>query len=196
MTETHVRKLAAAVFLLVSACSGTPDPRTVEGALGYAARAIDLGDAKMLYRVVDARSRHAMISIVSDRQSVGGAHSSLVPGIGEGERAREPRGCRGSHGRRRPLRATLRRPVPLRHQRTPRGSRTYRDARGRRRSAHVKGTTLSLHRAHEGDWYGLVWKTDELVRERDRANRDRHAIAENAAIYDRRRALEGSTPTP
>ena len=47
-----------------------------------------------------------------------------------------------------------------------------------------------LYRRREGDWWGLVFQTDELFAERDRASRDREMIAQNARTYERRRALE------
>jgi DivIVA domain-containing protein len=61
---------AAVVILwlgsLVAGC--TPDPRSVEGALAAAVQAIGATDGRKLYRLIDERARHAMISIVRDRQ--------------------------------------------------------------------------------------------------------------------------------
>jgi len=56
----------------------------------------------------------------------------------------------------------------------------------------TRGETLRLYRRTSSDWWGLVFQTEELSAERDRANRDREMIEQNARTYARRRALEAA----
>lgn len=183
------------VLSLLASCSGTPDPRTVEGTLGYMAQAVETGDARMLFRVVDARARHAMISTVSDRRAAAelvrrtypaDQQAAALAALGDAAEARDAAdlfarrcgpACMQGIG------AMVGPPASVRTE----GQETF--------VRTSKGTEIVLFRKNEGDWYGFVWRTAELAAERDRANRDLHVIQENAATYERRRQLEQQAPS-
>ena len=76
--------MAFLAAVLLGACDQTPDPREIEGAIGYLAQALEEDDAARLYRVLDERSRHALISIVADRRASAGVIRASYP---EDERA-------------------------------------------------------------------------------------------------------------
>src|SRR3954452_24216414 len=57
---------AGIVGVVISGCLA-PDPRTVRGALDAAARAIEAGDGRALFAIIDQRARNAMFSIVHSR---------------------------------------------------------------------------------------------------------------------------------
>lgn len=188
MFRTALRGLFLA--LLLAGCGGVPDPRTIDGALAYAARAIEHRDPRTLFRVLDVRSRHAMISIVADRQRAKAIIERSYPADVRAEALAEL-----GDG------ATVADAPALFAKRCDRTCiATFRDALGAVVERHVdgdetvvrttRGETLRLYRRREGDWWGLVFQTDELFAERDRASRDREMIAQNARTYERRRALE------
>ncbi len=176
-------------FLTACGIGSTPDPHTLEGALGYAALALERDDGTMLFRVVDARARHALISIVHDRREAADviraaypddAQQEALASLGDAADAEDAANlfvtrcgetCRaeilGSLGAPR----TSERQGDEMHVETARG-------------------TLRLYRASDDDWWGIVWKTDELDAERDRASRDLRMITSNAETYRRRQALE------
>lgn len=181
---------ASVLTPLAGGCGGAPDPRTIEGVTAYAMQALEHGDAARLFRVVDARSRHAMISIVADRHAARDAIRARYPAseqasalalLGDAAEARDAADLFA----RRCLEPCL---------------GAFQDALGAPTETHPDGDELvvrttrdaevRLYRKRESDWWGLVWRTRELVAERDRANRDLAVILENAATYERRRALE------
>lgn len=51
---------------------------------------------------------------------------------------------------------------------------------------------VRLYRAEDTDWWGIVWRREELDRERDRAGQDLRQVQANAETYRRRRALRGN----
>ncbi len=57
----------------------------------------------------------------------------------------------------------------------------------------TRGESVRLYRRGEGHWWGIVWQTAELDRERARANQDLHRVEQNAETYRRRRQLEGDS---
>jgi hypothetical protein len=152
---------------------------------------VERDDPAELYKVIDERARHAMISIVHDRREAAELVAASYP---EAERAaalaalgdaaevgdaaalfarRCDRACRAALG------ATLGAAADVRTE----GELTV--------VTTARGTRLRLFHGGDGHgWYGLEWHTAELAEERDRANRDLAIIRENAATYDRRRALE------
>jgi hypothetical protein len=193
MPQVLCRWISLVLFFAASGCDGVPDPRSVEGALGYAMRAVERDDAGDLYKVIDERARHAMISIVNDRREAAtlieasypaAERASALAALGDAAEAenaaalfahRCDRPCREAIG------ATLGAPAEVRRE----GELTV--------VATARGTTVRLYRGGDGHgWYGIVWHTAELSTERDRANRDLGIIRENAATYDRRQALEAS----
>ncbi|MCA9532621.1 MAG: hypothetical protein KC593_03045 [Myxococcales bacterium] len=165
--------------------------------LEYAARAIERNDARSLFRVIDARSRHAMASIVADRRAAAelirntypedqreAALDELGPSIDAEDAAalfaaRCDRACMSD------LASRIGAPLSQRQDgdelvvETPRGG------------------TLRVTGGGE-DWYGIVWRYDELDAERQRANQDRLLVEANARTYQLRleqaAALDGEAP--
>jgi hypothetical protein len=195
MPQVLCRWIALVLFFAMAGCDGTPDPRTVDGALGYALRAVEHDDAAALYKVIDERARHAMISIVNDRREAArlvresypeAEQAAALRALGDAAEVtsaqalfarRCDRACREALG------ATLGAAAETRTE----GELTV--------VTTARGTTVRLFHGGDGHgWYGLEWHTAELSGERDRANRDLAIIRENAATYDRRRALEAAAP--
>lgn len=153
------------------------------------ARALEADDGERLYRVLDERSRHALISIHADRRAAAEVVRASYPederadalaALGDAAEASTPealfamrcaRACRDE------LVANV--GAPLEEQRdgdelvvtTPRGE-------------------LRFYRAREGQWWGFVWQTEALDRERDVASRDLRQIQRNAEVFQRRDDLE------
>ena len=195
MVRAMLRGLALALACaLGGACESTPDPRTVEGALAMMAQAAEEDDAAKLFRVVDERSRHAMASIVNDRREAAGIVRERYPEelregalreLGDGAdvadaaalfAARCDTACRRA----------LTDPVAA-----PRRTETQ----GEELVVHTaKDTTVHLYRSDPARWWGLVWRLDELDRERADANRDLEVIRRNGETYARRARLEGAAP--
>lgn len=186
----------ASFLFLLSACGGRPDPRTLEGATAYAAQAIEEDDRTRLFKVIDARARHAMISIVTDRQRARAVIERSYPAeerapaiAALGDAATVPdaaalfaRRCDAACIAE--IRDSLGAPVEQRVEGRVTIVRTTRERE------------LRWYRKTDSDWWGLEWRTEALVAERDRANRDLAAIEENASTYDRRRSLEGTPEAP
>jgi hypothetical protein len=166
-----------------------PDPRSIEGALAAAASAIEAGDRARLFRVVDQRARHALASIVRDRREAallvardypedvrGAAHAALGD-------AADATDAAGLFARRcdRACTEDLARRI---------GAPAHTERDGVETVVHTaREETLRLHRGDDG-WWGLVWNTAALSRERDRAAQDLVQIRANAEIYRKQRALE------
>ncbi|MFW5921636.1 MAG: hypothetical protein ACOCUS_07335 [Polyangiales bacterium] len=179
-----------ALALSLGACEGTPDPREVHGALKYAAQAVEKRDARKLYRVVDERARHAMHSIVHDRREAARLVRESYPEderaqalrrLGEAAEVEDPPGLfavRCDDACLDDLEARIGAP-----------DETHED--GEELVVHTaRGTEVRLYRSASGSWWGIVWNTDELAAERDKANQDLRAIRRNAEIYERRRELD------
>ncbi len=194
MPQVLCRWIALVLFFVTAAgCDGTPDPRTVDGALGYAVRAIERDDAAALYKVIDERARHAMISIVNDRREAARLVAASYP---EAERAAalralgdaaEVTSAEALFARRcdRACRQALGAALGAAAETRTEGELTV--------VTTARGTTVRLFHGGGGHgWHGLEWHTAELSAERDRANRDLTILRENAATYDRRRALEAA----
>jgi len=176
-------------FVLVAGCA--PDPRSIRGAIAYAREAIEADDSRRLFRVIDERARHAMVSIVSDRRKAAEEIRSGYPEplqaaalaeLGDAAHAESPEelfAMRCTEPCRAELGAKLGAPE---HERQDGEERVVLTA---------GGSEIRLFRSDEGSWWGLVWKVDDLAWERSRANRDLKTIRENVATYARRRALEG-----
>jgi hypothetical protein len=180
--------MSSAWLLLLCACDGgTPDPRTIEGAITAMAESIEHEDAAKMFRLIDPRSRHAMASIVSDRRKARDLVESSYPPEARAEAlaslgdAAEVPDAAALFAKRCPatclreIGAKLGAPTATRLEHgdtvvtTPRGE-------------------LRL-RGGGADWYGLVFRTEALADERERANRDLALITENAETYRRRRTL-------
>ena len=170
---------------------GTPDPRELEGAIGYLAVALERDDPAMLFRAVDARARHAMISIVADRARAAeliasdypeDARDAALAELGDAATVSEASdlfALRCASACRSELSASLGAPTEQRREGDELVVTT------------ARGGTLRFHKPDGADaWFGWVWETEALDAERDRANRDLRQIEENAATYRRRRELD------
>ena len=195
------RTLSVALLCCACGMGGTPDPRTVEGTMAYAAMALERDDPRMLFRVVDERARHAMISIVADRRQAAariretypeGLREEALAELGDAASVEDAAGLfvrRCDASCRQAIAASVGAPVET----TPDGDElVVRTSRG---------ATLRLYRPREGAWWGIVWRTAELDRERDRANQALQQIERNAETYRRRRelareAMTASSPEP
>lgn len=188
----RVDAFVPAVLVVLAACGGRPDPRTLEGATAYAAQAIEEDDRSRLFKVIDARARHAMISIVADRERARSIiersyppeeRAAALASLGDAAEARDAqeffaRRCNAACVAE--IRDALGAPTSVRQEGRVAVVRTTRERE------------LRWYRRNDTDWWGLEWHTQELVDERDRANRDVAAIEENARTYERRRSLEGT----
>lgn len=181
-----------ALMVASGGCDDSADPRTVRGMMGYAAAAAAGDDASRLFRVVDARARHAMVSIVADRHRAARIIAADYPEelreaaleqLGDARLAEDAEAlfaARCGSACRQEIAASVGAPETQQEQ-------------GDELVVHtVRGETLRLHRAAEGEWWGIVWQTEALDGERDRANRDLRTIEGNAETYRRRAQLERS----
>jgi hypothetical protein len=181
--------MAFLAAVLLGACDQTPDPREIEGAIGYLAQALEEDDAARLYRVLDERSRHALISIVADRRASASVIRASYPedeqaaaleALGDAADVATPeelfarrcaRACRDA------LTEAVGAPAG---QREVDGELVVTTSRGE----------LRFYRARAGSWWGFVWETEALDRERDAASRDLRQIERNAEVFRRRRTLD------
>ena len=179
------------VCAMACGIGGTPDPRELEGAIGFLAVAIERDDPAMLFRAVDERARHAMISIVADRQRAAeliradypeDEREGALAELGDAATVEEAAALfalRCDASCRQELSSKLGAPT---EQRTEGDELVVTTSRG---------GTLRFHRPEGEDaWYGWVWETEALDAERDRANRDLRQIEQNAETYRRRAELD------
>jgi hypothetical protein len=193
-TAKHtVFRLGCSSFLLLAcavACSAkAPDPRTVRGALGAMASALEARNGALLFRLMDQRARHAMASIVDARMQARKLIESDYPqnerfaavaSLGDGAEVRDAAGLFARRCAEPCMRALAEQiGVPTSEQ-SDGEEVVVRTARG---------TTLHMH-AGKDLAYGLVWNTRALSAEREQASRELAQIRENADVYRRRRALE------
>lgn len=185
----------SSIWLLMAMSLGcgigsTPDPRSIEGAMGYAALAVERNDPAMLYRILDERARHALISIVQDRTAAAALVRETYPpeerdaalrNLGDAAEVEDAAGlfarrcdpaCRQEIGRQ------VGAPASTRED----GDETVVET--------ARGTSVRIYRAAEGSWWGLVWETQALDRERNIANQALRQVERNAETYRRRQALE------
>lgn len=185
------RKCATFIVAVLAPLLGChePDPRSVEGALDAVARAVEARDGQALYRVLDQRARHALISIVEDRRASAERIRADYPPelreealreLGDAEKFQDAAAL-----------FAARCPEPCLAELAGRlAAPEHKERKGALvRVRTVRGTTLDMYAGDDG-WYGLVWNTEALSHERDEAARQRVQIETNAEIYRRRRALE------
>jgi hypothetical protein len=171
----------------------SPDTREPRGALALAAQAVEAGDARMLFRVIDVRSRHALAAIQQARSEAAGLIRAHYPADGQagalaqlGDAAlatdvadlfarRCAKACQAEIGAR--LGA-------------PTGEKVVQGEAGPELEiTTATGGLLRLYKGKEGH-YGLVFQRQELSAERDRAARELEQIRQNAEVYRKRKALE------
>jgi hypothetical protein len=138
---------------------------------------------------LDERSRHALISIHADRRAAAEVVRASYPederadalaALGEAAEASTPEALfAGRCGRacRDELVANVGAPTAERQD-------------GDELVVTTSRGELRFHRAHEGQWWGFVWQTQALDRERDVASRDLRQIQRNAEVFQRRDELE------
>jgi hypothetical protein len=185
-----LNRFAWPIFVLtVIASCWDADPRSVRGALDLASRAIEARDGRQLFRVIDERSRHALISIVQDRRAAAQLVREAYPraereaalrALGDAADATDAaelfaRRCGA------PCMAQIRQQLGAPVEQREQGQELIVQT--------AQGGTLRMHRGSDS-WWGLVWRTDELSRERDHAAQELRQIRDNAEVYRRRRALE------
>lgn len=180
-------------FTVVVGCYDA-DPRSVEGALDAAARAIEAGDGERLFRVIDERSRHAMYAIVKARRAAAALieadyppeeRAAALAALGDAATVKDgpalfARRCD------RPCMDGFAAQLGAPTKRTQVGDEVVVET--------TRGGTLHMYAGSDG-WFGLVWRTEALAEERTRAARELTQIRDNAATYRRRRELEGGGRT-
>ena len=178
----------AASLVCVLGCYD-PDPRSVDGALAYAARAVEHGDRKQLFRILDQQGRHALDATLKQRQEAARVIQQSYP-ADEASRALAELGDAITATSSEDLFtkrcdsecfAWFSRNVAAPAEQTSHGDLTT--------VRTIRDTTITLRHGSDG-WYGIVWKTDELAAERDRAARDLAQVQENARVYSTRKRLE------
>ena len=175
-------------WVAIIGCRYDPDPRSIRGAMDGAARAIEANDGKRLFRYIDQRAQHALGGIVAARTAARklierdyppSDRGTAIAALGDG--ANFPSGAAlfasrcNEHCMQR-IGSKL--GAPLEEQ--PAG-----DEVAVRTS---RGATLNVFAGSHG-WYGIVWRSQALSDERDRASRELRQVEQNAAIYRKRRAL-------
>jgi len=153
------------------------------------AASIEADSPARLFRVIDARSRHAMISIVQDRLAAAQAIRDHYPQaeqeralaeLGDAAQVADAAGLFASRcdaGCREGIRDRLAASDAVEGDDLDVTVRT------------ARGTTLHLHRLEARDWWGLVWRTEALDQERARAAEERRTIEANAEVYARAEGL-------
>jgi len=179
---------AIASLLCIVGCF-SPDPRSVDGALEYLAGAADEGDKVKLFRGQDQVARHALdgtfrmrnqaASIIRDTYPTSAVPSALAE-LGDALDVSNSRELFSSRCDAACLAWFSRNIGAATDQQGTGGVVTVRT---------IRDTELTLRKGTDG-WYGIVWRTDEWVAERDRAARDLAQVQENARVYSARKRLE------
>lgn len=177
----------AFILTCVSACG--PNLRDERGALAAAADAVAQRDSAALFRVLDQRARFSLDAIVTARRAArqiveqsypASEVAAAVAALGDaaavengaalfGERCGEP--CLSAIGE------------------GIAAPRTVALEGALARITTVRGDTVLLYHADDGS-FGLVWHSDELMREKSRAFAELALIKRNAAVYAQKRALK------
>ncbi len=176
------------VFTSVVACGVGSDPREVDGALGRAADALAQRDAEDLFRLIDQRARHAMASITESRRNAAKLIREEYPDalkaralteLGDAAQAKDAVDlfrlrCAGTclDG----LSQSVGAPVETRQDGVEIVVKT------------ARGGELRMYRGDDM-WYGIVWNTDALRRERNRAAAEFNQVKSNAELYREQRKL-------
>lgn len=156
--------------------------------MAYAASALENREMDRFFRVVDERSRHALYSIHADRTAAAARiDADYPPELQEAALSALGPTSAGS-------------PAELFAERCDTTcQQAFAEAIGAPMEEEEVGEELvvttsrgevRLYRSNETAWWGIVWKHEELDRERDRAGQDLRQIEANAATYRRRRALQ------
>lgn len=156
--------------------------------MAYAAAALENRAMNRFFRVIDERSRHALYSIHADRSAAAARIEADYPPELQ-DAALSALGPTSAES-----------PAELFAERCDVAcqqgfAETIGAPMGEERVGDELVVTTSrgevrLHRSDEAAWWGIVWKREELDRERDRAGQDLRQIEANAETYRRRRALQ------
>jgi len=186
---------AWAVLFGMSGGCWAPDTREPRGALAVAAEAVEAGEPRRLFRVIDQRSRHALAAIQQARAEAAGlirtdyptaAQADALAALGDAALAADipdlferrcPTSCQAELG------ALLGAPV---QERAVEG-----DAGPELEIETATGSRVRLYKGSDGH-YGIVFRRAELYEERDRAARELEQIRQNAEVYRKRKALEAA----
>ena len=187
--------ILAAIQAVLVGCFD-PDPRTVRGALGAAARALETRDGRALFRIIDQRTRSAMASVVGDRLEAAALirrdypepeRTRALASLGDAARVADAAALFASRCRQACMDA-LEAGVGAPTVERPHG----RDAQELEVET-SRGGRFVLRRGKDG-WWGIVWNTAVYNAERTRAARELIQIEHNAEVYRRRRALDMLPP--
>ena len=181
---------ALAVSLaVVVGCGGGDDPRGLDGALTRAAAALAQRDTAGLFRVIDQRARHALASIADSRRQAAELIRKTYPAASRDQALREIGDAANAKDaadlfRLRCDAACLDRlseqvgaPVETRKDGAEIVVKT------------ARGAELRMFRGSD-TWYGIVWNTEALRRERDRAAAELDQVKSNAALYEEQQKLK------
>ncbi len=164
------------------ACGGGNDPRDVEGALARAAEALAQRDTQALFRVVDQRARHALASIAQSKHAAAElirqsyparAQPEALAQLGDAAQVKDAAtlfGLRCGATCLDDLSGRVGAPSQVRND----GDEVV--------VTTARGGQLRLFRGSD-TWYGIVWNTDALRRERDRAAAELAQVQANALLY-------------
>lgn len=180
--------LVAASLALSLGCF-SPDPSSVDGALAYAARAVENGDTRRLFRILDQHGRHALDATFKLRQEAAKTIREHYPPTERDAALRELGDALAANGTEE-LFAKRCDSSCIEWFGSVVGAPAEQKVVGDLINVRtVRDTKLVMRRGTDG-WYGIVWRTDELSAERERAARDLAQIQDNARVYSARRSLK------
>jgi len=166
-----------------------PNLHEPEGALGLLAEGCASRDAKAIFPALDERARHSLDAVINARGTAKGviqasypteARAEALAQLGDGARAgtgaqlfamRCGAGCLAQLCEGVGAPASSRSEGDLTHVKT------------------VRGAELTLYRAKDRR-YGVVWRSEELMRERRRAFAELSSIEANGKVYSAQGALK------
>lgn len=186
--EYSVVLSVAASLVCVAGCF-SPDPRSIDGALTYAAQAAEAGDTVKLFRILDQRGRHALDATVKLRQESAvivrdnypaAEVDAAIQELGDAVDAKDTESLFKKRCDSSCVEWFSSQVAAAAEQRVGGAEVSIRT---------VRDTNLTLHKGNDG-WYGIVWQTEQLAAERERAARDLAQIQDNARVYRERKRLE------
>lgn len=156
--------------------------------MAYASAALEDRAMNRFFRVIDERSRHALYSIHADRTAAAAAIEADYPQELQEAALR----ALGPVGATSPAELFAERCGASCQQEFAReiGAPMEEEVVGDELLVTTSRGQIRLYRDDEGSWWGIVWKREELDRERDRAGQDLRQIEANSETYRRRQALQ------
>lgn len=172
---------------LLAGCA--PDPHEPEGALGLLAEGCAAQDAKALFPALDERARHSLDAISTARKAARGVIEASYPAE---ERAAALAQLGDAAGAASGAELFALRCDATCVRQLCQGVGAPAERRREGELTHVKtvrGAQLTLYRAKDRR-YGVVWHSEELMRERRRAFAELSSMEANGAVYKTQRALQ------